>query len=137
MRVLASWLHRFHGWTVTGQWHLRTTLGKQEYTDITLEKGGNPPIVLKLLATGDPLFVRSHIEKTPEYMNLLSSNEGWVVHFTCEDNYDPVWQSDAELDKGVNVVHFAHDVAFTQVLMWARWRNDTGSAEYNTGILDI
>ena len=93
-RVLASWLRGLRDWTVTGQWHLRT---KHKYTDITLEQRGNPPIVLELLATGDPVSVRSHIEKTPEHLNFLSSNEGWIVHFTCEDNYNPVWQSDVEL----------------------------------------
>jgi len=125
MRILSSWLKTQAAWTVTGQWHLRTTLGKHKYTDVILKKE-NPPIVLELLATGDASFVKSHIEKTPEYMDLLSANEGWVVHFTCEDNYRPVWQSDAELNKGVNVVHFAHNNDFTQLSMWARWMDDTG-----------
>jgi hypothetical protein len=52
-------------------------------------------------------------------MDLLHSSEGWIVHFTCEDNYKPIWQSDAELEKGVNVVHFAHDVGLTRMLMSA------------------
>ena len=126
MRVLSSWLKRQAAWMVTGQWHLRTTFGKHKYTDIILQKNENPPIVLELLATEDASFVKSHIGKTLEDMDLLSAKEGWVVHFTCEDNYLPIWQSDTELDKGVNVVHFAHNNNFTQLLMWARWKDDTG-----------
>ena len=126
MRILSSWLKTQAAWTVTGQWHLRTTFGKHKYTDVILKKKENPPIVLELLATGDASFVKSHIEKTPEYMDLLSANEGWIVHFTCEDNYCPVWQSDAQLNRGVNVVHFAHNNNFTQWSMWARWMDDTG-----------
>jgi len=26
--------------------------------------------------------------------------EGWVIHFTCQTNYEPIWQSDADLDNG-------------------------------------
>jgi hypothetical protein len=74
-------------------------------------KNNDLVIVLELLATGDPGFVSSHIEKTLEYMSLLSAKEGWVVHFTCDEHvgYSPIWQSDVELENGVNVVHFSHD----------------------------
>ena len=58
-------------------------------------------------------------------MELVSAKEGWVVHFTCEDDYCPIWQSDTEMEKGVNVVHFAHNDDFTQS-MWARWKDDSG-----------
>jgi hypothetical protein len=70
-------------------------------------------------------------------MDLLHANEGWIVHFTCEDNYQPIWQSDAVLEKGVNVVHFAHDVAFTHMLMWAHWKDATGNTMQDTRTLDI
>jgi hypothetical protein len=85
MRVFTNWLGKRHGWSVTGQWHLRSTDGKDKYTDIILKKDSNPPIVLELLATGDSKTVRPHIEKTPDYIALLSAKEGWVVHFTRED----------------------------------------------------
>src|ERR1700722_4288384 len=126
MRILSNWLREQHGWTVTRQWHLQTTLGHYKYTDIVLRKDENPPIVLELLATGDTIFVQSHIEKTPRYKALLSAEEAWVVHFTCEDDYNPIWQTDAELDEGINVVHFSHDLEFTRVWMMARWKDEAG-----------
>ncbi len=67
-------------------------------------------IVLELLATGEPSSVESLMAL--QYAALLSANEAWVVHFTCQEDYHPIWQSDMELSKNVNVVHFAHD------LMW-------------------
>jgi hypothetical protein len=126
IRLFSNWLNEINGWTVTGQWHLQTTHQHHKYTDIVLQKNDNPPIVLELVATGDVTFVQSHIEKIPEYMALLSAREAWVVHFTCEDNYNPIWQSTSELNKGVNVVHFIHDLAFTKVLMMACWKDDAG-----------
>jgi hypothetical protein len=57
-------------------------------------------------------------------MDLIRADEGWVVHFTCEDDYSATWQSNTELDKGVNVVHFSHH--FTRLLMLARWKDAAG-----------
>jgi hypothetical protein len=129
MGILSNWLHTLHGWTVTGQWHLRDPSEKHKYTDIVIKKGDNPAIILELLATGNRTFIRSHIEKTPEYMDLLSANEAWVVHFTCEDDFLPIWQSDTELAKGVNIVHFWHDLDFKVVRMSARFKDTTGNVE--------
>jgi len=90
---------------------------------ITLQKGNNLLIVLELLA---PSFFRSCIEKTPEYMKLLFAR---VVHFTCV-----IIQSGnlTELDKGVNVMHFSHDMNFTQLLMWAHWKDDANITMHDT-----
>jgi hypothetical protein len=137
MRILSNWLQKQYGWTVTGQWHLQTTLGEHKYTDIVIKKDENLPIVLELLATGDTSFVRSQIEKTSRYKTLLSANEAWVIHFTCEDDYHPVWQSDAELDSGVNVAHFSHDLGFTRVRMMARWKDDAGILQEDSCELDM
>jgi hypothetical protein len=128
MGIPSNWLGKHHGWTVTGQWHL-LNLSEHKYTDIVLKQGDNPPIVLELLATGNLTFFRSHVDKTPQYMDLLSANEAWVVHFTCEDDFRPIWQSDAQLAKGVNIVHFWHDLAFERVLMSARFINTTGNVQ--------
>lgn len=127
MRILSNWLKTHDGWTVNGQWHLQTPVQKHklEYTDIVLRRDDNPPTVLEPLATGDRNFVHLHIEKITEYMALLKANEAWVIHFTCEDNHDPVWQSDMELDNGVNVVHLCHNLEFTEVSMMARWKDST------------
>ena len=86
-------------------------------------------IVLELLATENENTIRSHIEKTPEYKSLLGAEEAWVVHFTCQDNFRPVWQSDTELDDGVNVVHFSYDINFRRVWMHARFKDTAGKVE--------
>jgi hypothetical protein len=72
-----------------------------------------PLTILEVLATSDPSFVQSRIEKTAERMDLLSPSEGWIVHFTREDNYRPLWEFDSP-NKGVNVVHFSHDSELTR-----------------------
>jgi hypothetical protein len=132
MRILFNWSRGF-GWTVTGQWHLQLASRRHKYSNIILQREGNDKqtIVLELLATGDPALVKSHIETTPEYMALLAADEGWVIHFTCEDNYTSIWQSDAEVSKGLNVVHFSHDLDFKHVRMQAHWRNATGSIQFD------
>ena len=123
MGILSNWLQGNYGWTVTGQWHLRDG-DKHKYTDIVLEKG--PTIVLEVLATGGPAFIRSHIDKTPRYRSLLSADEAWVVHFTCEDDFQPIWQSDTEVENGLNIVHFLHNPGFTTVWMNARFKDSVG-----------
>ena len=137
MRILSNWLGNRYSWTVTGQWHLQTDMKKHKYSDIVIKKKDNPTIVLELLATGDTSFVQSHIEKTPEYMALLSANEAWVVHFTCERDYHPIWQSDEELSGGLNVVHFAHDPDFTNMVMSTRWKDRAGNTHENRRLLRV
>lgn len=121
MRIFSNWLQVKHGWTVTSQWHLRDH--HLTYSNIVIKKEDNPTIVFELLATGEPSFVESHIHKTHEYKALLSANEAWVVHFTCQEDYCPIWQSNEHLLDGINVVHFAHNLEFTKVLISARWRD--------------
>jgi hypothetical protein len=134
MRILSNWLRGRDGLRVTGQWHLKTDAKKH---NIVIKDEENPPIVLELLATGDPAFVASHIQKTPEYMELLSANEAWVVHLTCEQDYCPIWQSDADLSRGINVVHFVHDLEFRKVVMSARWKDYAGNVQQYNQLLDI
>jgi len=130
MRVLSNWLQRHHGWTVSGQWHLKNPFGKHKYTDIVLQK--TETILLELLATGDDAFLNSHIDKTPEYMRLLKAQKAWVIHFTRGDDYIPVWQSDDMLNKGVNLVHIWHNEEFTRVQMIAKWKDSTGITCFDT-----
>ena len=127
MRILANWL-RMHRWSVNGQWHSENNLKRHKYSDIVLKKESRT-IVLELLATGEPSSVESHIRKTPEYAALVSANEAWVVHFTCQKDYQPIWQS----DMSVNVVHFAHDPGFTKVVMSARWKDCAGEIQHEVG----
>lgn len=137
MRILTNWLSHQNGWTVTGQWHLRNEDGRNtRYPDIILKKN-NKSIVLELLATGDRRDFQSHIEKTLEYKTLLLAVEAWVIHFTCETNYQPIWQSMEQLRNGLNVAHFRHNPNFTQVQAWARWRDDIGHEQNFKGLLHM
>ena len=116
MRILCNWLRR-GGWSVTGRWHLKTPDGKHKYSDAVLQKGEHSPIVLEFVATADAKTIRAHIEKTPGYMGLLSADEGWVIHFTCEDGFTPTWQTPDELSRGVNVIHVSHREAFKKITL--------------------
>jgi len=127
MRILANWVRKYN-WSVDGQWHLEDNLKRHKYSDIVLKKD-TQTIVLELLATGEPSSVESHIGKTPQYAALLSANEAWVVHFTRQEDYIPIWQSDTELSKNINVVHFAHDPGFTNVVMSTRWKDCAGDIQ--------
>ncbi|KAF9433089.1 hypothetical protein BGZ76_009907 [Entomortierella beljakovae] len=127
MRILTNWLSKTEQYQITGQWYLRE-LENHRYSDIVIKRHGCIPIVLELLATGSRSFIRSHIEKTPFYKEQLNAQEAWVVHFTREDNYldDPYWQSDKELNGGVNFVHSWHDKSFETLRMSARWKDQGG-----------
>ena len=124
MRILCNWLKPY-GWSVIGQWRSKTAEGRHRYSDIVLKKLDDT-IVLELLATGDADFIKDHISKNPEYMSSLRANEGWVIHFTCEDSFTPIWQSSAQLAGGINVIHLVHNVEFTQMVMYLYWRDKTG-----------
>ncbi|RUS22703.1 hypothetical protein BC937DRAFT_87685 [Endogone sp. FLAS-F59071] len=76
-RILKIWLFNLGNYKVTGQWHLRKHV---KYSDIVIDKLNNPNVVLELLASENPDFVQNHIDRTPEYMNLLSATEAWESH---------------------------------------------------------
>lgn len=69
-------------------------------------KDNHPTIVLEVLATENRAFIQSRIDKKLEYMSHMSADEAWIVHCTCEDNFRPTWQSDADLDNGIDLVQF-------------------------------
>lgn len=133
MRILSNWLRK-SCWAVIGQCHLKGSSKRHKYSDIVLKKG-NQTIVLELLATGEPSSVTSHIQKTPGYATLLSASEAWVVHFTRQVDYKPIWQSNTDLSQNINVVHFAHDLRFTNVVMSARWKDCAGETQEVEGKL--
>ncbi|ORZ11682.1 hypothetical protein BCR41DRAFT_356755 [Lobosporangium transversale] len=119
MRVLTNWLNKAEEYEIIGQWHLQS------------RRAGEPTVVIELLATGSQTSIKDHISKTPTYRRLLSAEEAWVVHFTREDDYfeHPHWQTDAELEQGVNLVHFWHDRDFNTVRMSARWKDRSGNTQ--------
>lgn len=137
MGILSNWLQANYGWSVTAQWHL-CAWSRHKYTYIILKKDNHHTIVLELFATGNRAFIQSHIDKMPEYMSLLSATEACIVHFTCEDNFHPIWQSDTNLDDGIKMVHFSHNPAFTRVWMSARFKDAMGdTTEIDNVLADI
>lgn len=116
MRILCNWLTR-GGWSVTGQWHLKTPDGRHEYSNAVLRKGQNTPIVLEFVATADAKVMRARIEKT---MGLVSADAGWVFHLTCEVSVAPTWQTRDELRRGVNVIHVSHKEDFRKITLYSK-----------------
>ncbi|RIA78690.1 hypothetical protein C1645_842599 [Glomus cerebriforme] len=82
-------------------------------------------IVLELLATATEGELNEHYNRVLNYARLLVANESWIVHFTCEDDYNkkPLWPSDALLKQNLLVVHFCHDIDFKRVDMTVCWWN--------------
>ncbi|KAI9328404.1 hypothetical protein BDR26DRAFT_874030 [Obelidium mucronatum] len=126
MRILSNWLTPLHGYTVTGQWHLKEDRN-HKYCDIVV-KSIERTVVFELLATGGTRFIESHISKTPDYKRLVLADEAWVIHFSRDPNVldAPVWQSVEQLNDGVNVVHIWHNAEFTEGQMSASWMDEDG-----------
>ncbi|CAG8535814.1 1245_t:CDS:2 [Dentiscutata heterogama] len=90
-RIMSNWLGRF---TVTGQWHL-----KYRATTASIKE------------------LKEHYEQALLYDKKLPADETWVVHFTCcEDTISKLyWPTESQLQKGLRVVYFWHDLNFTKV----------------------
>ncbi|PBK78647.1 hypothetical protein ARMSODRAFT_1078164 [Armillaria solidipes] len=127
-RILSTWMSTSEGWSVTSDWY-SSTIGMHSY--ITIKKGtptADHTVVIAVLATGDADSVHLRVLGLTEYKELLGADEAWLVHFTREDDYEPVWQSSDSLEKGVNVVHFQHDPVFSRAMMSAQWKDPQGQA---------
>ncbi len=137
MRILTNWLTGMGNFTITGQPHFKTHHGEDKYPDILVSKLGYPTVVLELIATGDFKTIKHHITKMYDYKELSSSMKGWIIHFTCEDNYleHPCWQTDAQLNEGINMVHFWHDANFTTVQMGTHWKDMYGKIHKTDDLL--
>lgn len=133
IRILCNWLRKTDEWSVTTQW-LPTMDKIGEFFNVVVlqKKGDNKPIILDILATEDPKSLRVHIEKIPESMALVSAVEGWVIHFICADHFTiPTWQTDAELNRGINVIHVSHNKDFTNVTFHVYSCSTTGQEKYD------
>lgn len=119
-RILSNWLGKSESYQITGQWHFRE-VENHRYTDIVIQKAGKPTVVLELVATSGQASLREHIEGVLKYKVLLPAEVAWVIHFTRQDNYlqDPLWPNTEHRD--INIVHFWHNRAFSDVRMSARW----------------
>lgn len=141
-RVLWNWLSRFK-FQITGQWHLISYNGnrnKHSYSDIFIRSPYGQAIVLELLATATESELNDHYNRVLNYARLLSANESWIVHFTCEDDYDkqPHWPSDALLKENLFVIHIYHDINFRRVDMvtcwWNNRKNDKSTYKHSSNL---
>ncbi len=124
-RILSSWLGSSDAWSVAVEWH---SYLDGIHPNIIFTKGTpiERTIILEVAATLDAVSVQSQISRAIKYKDLLHADEAWLVHMTREDDYKPVWQSSDELARGMNVVHFQHDLRFSNIRMNARWRDSKG-----------
>jgi hypothetical protein len=136
-RILTNWLTTQEGCNVAGQWHIVTT-GRDDptkrqhsYCDIVVEDLTADAITLLLgfVATETPDVVREHFAWVGLSQKELSSDDSWVVHFTCEDDYldHPIWQSSQQLEEGINVLHVWRDLEVSKILISARWKDEEGT----------
>jgi len=139
-RILRNWLS-VANFKVTGQWHLISNGDKKHrYSDIVIDTPFGEKIVLELLATTDNNDLDEHFQRALNYARLLSADETWIVHITCEDNYvdRPHWPSDSQLKMNLNVAHFYHDCLFTRIDLIAGWwsnrNNKMSTYRYSTEI---
>lgn len=122
LRVFTNWFRlTLGGYQTTGQWHSRDVHG-HKYSDIVISKDDKPALVLEILATGSRSSILEHFQRTIDYKDLLKADVAWVIHFTRQDDYldEPDWPSDAQLEKGVGLLHFWHDQNYTTLRMIAR-----------------
>ncbi|RGB29791.1 hypothetical protein C1646_310438 [Rhizophagus diaphanus] len=128
-RILRNWLS-VANFKVTGQWHLITNNGKKHrYSDIVIDTPLGQKIVLELLATANTNDLDEHFQRALNYARLLSAEETWIVHVTCEDGYvnRPRWPSESQLKTNLNVAHFYHDHQFTRINLIAGWWSNSNN----------
>jgi hypothetical protein len=135
-RIMSNWLGRF---TVTGQWHLKYRASghiNNKYVDIVIARSDHPTIAFELLASATKKELKEHYERALIYDKKLPANETWVVHFTCEENAIsvPCWPTNAQLQKGLRVVFFWHDLDFMKVNMIACWWDTNSNARHVTNV---
>ncbi|KAF9097946.1 hypothetical protein BGX27_000884 [Mortierella sp. AM989] len=121
LRILANWLTSLDGYQVIGQYHIGGV-----YCDIVIRQGGDT-VALELVVTEIPQVIQAHIDKIVNYKELVRAKEGWVIHFTKEDNYlknRPVWPAQEMLDNDISIIHIWHNHDFTQVRLSA-WGKDS------------
>ncbi|PKY52660.1 hypothetical protein RhiirA4_425443 [Rhizophagus irregularis] len=131
-RVLVNWIVKVGGIEVDGQWYIVENRdngrNKHLYSNIVIT-ADRQRIVLELLATATKNDLDEHFESVLKYAELLSADEIWIVHFTCEDGY-AARKLHWLLDDKINVVHFFHDRRMLNVLMNARYADSDGTIKF-------
>jgi len=69
--------------------------------------------------------IKKHFDQVLKYADQLYPQEVWIVHFSREDSVvvNPYWPNQT---KGLNVIHFWHDMEFKNVQMSAKFQDVTG-----------
>ncbi|KAG0055760.1 hypothetical protein BGZ83_007485 [Gryganskiella cystojenkinii] len=122
-RIFMNWLSSGNAVRVAGQNHVDNL-----YCDIVLRTTDLRSVALGLLATETPQQVQRHIERTVNYKNRIGANEGWVIHFTRQDNYlqNPQWPTDEILNSDINMIHIWHSETFAEVRLSTKCKNRDG-----------
>ncbi|CAG8695878.1 20067_t:CDS:2, partial [Dentiscutata erythropus] len=137
-RIMSNWLV---GFTITGQWHLKYCISghiNHKYVDIVISRS-NKTIALELLATATKKELKEHYEQVLIYDKKLPADETWIVHFTCEENTisELCWPTKSQLQKGLQVVYFWHDLNFIKISMIACWWNMNNNMKHVTDVEEI
>lgn len=96
-RICKNWLASSHGYQVIGQYHIGN-----RFCDIVIRYDVQRAAALELVATETAQQIQSHVTRTVGYKQDLNATEGWVIHFTRQDNYlqDAYWPAEADFDQG-------------------------------------
>jgi hypothetical protein len=123
-RILSNWLQQQYGRTVTSQWDLQDHPKKYKYFTIVLKKEGYPTTVLELFGNRrSKLWQVAHSEDNRLHDPSLGERSmGHSFHWRSGPFGNPTWS-------WRNVVHFAPDLDFTNVLMSARWKDCAGNIQ--------
>ncbi|KAG0165203.1 hypothetical protein DFQ28_001499 [Apophysomyces sp. BC1034] len=122
IRICSNWLSRIN-YQVLGQHHVGRLC-----CDIVLRDRDLYSYVLELVVTETVQQIQQHIERTVNYKNSIGAHEGWVIHFTRQDNYlqNPHWPAEEILEEGIYMMHIWHDENFKDVRLSAKWKDSDG-----------
>ena len=144
-RIFILWLVKIYKLEVTTQWHVvyESASGSKlqhRFCDIIIKPCNNsqqPMILLELLASGTEDELNEHFDRMLRYATNFDNSEVWVVNFTCLDSAtsEPLWQSDQQLNQGLNVIHVWHNLSFTEMCVAFRSHED-GSKNMPVKLVD-
>ncbi|KAI1319084.1 hypothetical protein EDD11_004973 [Mortierella claussenii] len=120
-RIFRNWLTR-NGYHVMNQHHVENV-----YCDIMIQTETHS-VVLELMVTDTVKQVQQNVMRTADYKNRTGANEGWLIHFTRQDDYlkNPYWPAGEILEGGIGIMHIWHDEEFIEVRLSAKWKNPDG-----------
>ena len=121
MRILSNWLTPY-AWSVVGQWPM--ALGERAHISLVNNTTSGRRV---------PKAMSIHSYRRSQYMKLLSATDAWTIHFTCQDDFAPVEPSPDLLSKGINILHFVHDLAWTKVVLHGYRKDLTGCTQSIAG----